>query len=246
MSDEKKPNSGHLHEIMDRSWLVHKTWSDFILTHSGLEHDPKLAEKANQIDNLLGEFYQESARLFFDLEEDEQLVQRVRDLAIRWLPGLRHKSTRHAWRHAEDVAKLVEALPFESDRERRAAMAVAWGHDLIEDGKTEAGLGVSILTLREAGVPPEIVRDIHSLTKTPGQTKEEYIDNVRLGPLRVQIVKCCDRTANLTEALTCFSGARWERYVHETLDWILPMAESLPELFKLALAPRLLELTKSR
>lgn len=107
--------------------------------------------------------------------------------------------------------------------------AVAWGHDLIEDGIDDTGADVTDDRLRAEGVPDEVVVCIKFLTKEPWMTEAFYARQVMNAPDVVRIVKCVDRIANLTEAQTSFKPDRLRRYVDETTRWILPMARDLGE-----------------
>lgn len=51
-------------------------------------------------------------------------------------------------------------------------MCIALGHDVVED------TGTTFQQLREAGMSERVIEGIRSLTKMPGQTYEEYKQNV--------------------------------------------------------------------
>ena len=65
----------------------------------------------------------------------------VASLARRWMPGARYGSDRPAWRHPEDVVEVLRRAPGIRDTltTQPVLEAVAWGHDLLEDGITESG-----------------------------------------------------------------------------------------------------------
>lgn len=140
--------------------------------------------------------------------------------------GTRYGSSRPCWEHPADVAKSVARVPGLTSAEIGYMEAVAWGHDLIEDGVTETGERVSVTTLHEAGVPIKVIASIKLLSKEKGKY-DEYETALRNAPTAVRIVKCLDRIANLTEARTTFPEERWTRYVRETKEFVLPLAESI-------------------
>jgi (p)ppGpp synthase/HD superfamily hydrolase len=159
------------------------------------------------------------------MEEQPELV---RSLAVRWMLGTRQGSNRPAWKHPEDVATLTQELPGKRTLYTQHLLeAVAWGHDLLEDGVQEDGTRVTSATLQAHRVNDLVLIGIHDLSKWPGVEKASYIKQVREAAPFIQIVKCCDRIANLTEGVDWFKDRRWARYAAETKDWILPMAEAL-------------------
>lgn len=170
----------------------------------------------------------------------------VASLARRWMPGTRHGGDRPAWRHPEDVVAVVRAVPGleATDATAPALEAVAWGHDLLEDGVTESGARVTGEVLRAEGVPEEVIGWIRLLSKDDATKGPAYVEQVRTGPDVVRIVKCADRIANLTEARGTFEPARWAKYVAETEDWILPMGRELGGAHGAWLAGRLDQLVR--
>jgi (p)ppGpp synthase/HD superfamily hydrolase len=171
-------------------------------------------------------------------------VNLVASLAKRWMPGTRHGSDRPSWMHPQDVVEVVRQVPGIRDTlsTQPTLEAVAWGHDLLEDGVTESGAKVTEDVLRAEGVPDEVVVCIKLLSKEPWMTTPWYARQVMGAPDVVRIVKCADRIANLTEARGTFDDHRWAKYVAETREWILPMAHELGGLHGRWLATRLTEL----
>lgn len=161
--------------------------------------------------------------------EDMETVDRAKALAVRWLRGVRDGSDRPSWKHPEDIVELLRQLPgVRPDLETQTYLeAVAWGHDLLEDGVREDGGKVTYNDLVDAGLPYEVVVAIHLLSKEPWMTEAWYARQVTGAPDLVRIIKCCDRIANLTEGAPVFDARRWSNYVRETESWILPMAEGL-------------------
>ena len=139
----------------------------------------------------------------------------AKDLAVRWLRGFRDgKEVRPAWKHPEDVVLLVQEIMPEEPR----LQEIAWAHDLLEDGVKEDGTPV-----REEDIPAEILPAVLVLTKR----NEAYWQLLRKSDEACRTVKCCDRIANLTEGARSFSQERWEKYVLETKEHVLPLAKGL-------------------
>lgn len=60
MPDKKeKLNSGHYHEVMDRSYVIMSNMEDFLLNHPAVSQNKKLKEKVEKAQTLLAEVYQE-------------------------------------------------------------------------------------------------------------------------------------------------------------------------------------------
>lgn len=87
--------------------------------------------------------------------------------------------------HPKDVAERVRSHDLD-------AQVVAWLHDVIEDtDETED-------SLREAGIPRELVDAIVLLTRTREMSYDDYIDRVSSSPLARQ-VKIADLISNLAD-----------------------------------------------
>lgn len=176
-----------------------------------------------------------------------EVVEKARDLAMRWMPGTRFGSARPSWKHPEDVVAVLRRLPgVRPELETQYLLeAMGWAHDLLEDGVTETGAKVTEETLRTEGLPEEVVVGVRLLSKEKWMTPAWYQRQVMGAPDLARIVKCADRIANLTEARTTFPPRRWENYVKETKAWILPMAHELGNPFGAWLALRLGELVNA-
>jgi len=159
-------------------------------------------------------------------------------LAKSWMIGYRTaipgKRRRHAWEHPADVVSiLMEEWP---DREERLQVwdidvdqmcAVAWAHDIIEDG-VNRGKPVSGADLVMNNVSIDVIRDIQHLSMLKRETKVRYLERLRSEGSRLsKIVKCADRIANLREGAPTFKPPRWERYFAETLEFIVPIARDV-------------------
>jgi (p)ppGpp synthase/HD superfamily hydrolase len=160
-------------------------------------------------------------------------------LAKRWMIGDRKgpegKPSREAWRHPEDLVLLLDE--WDTPREgwnpnlKPYLKAVAWLHDLIEDGRKEDGTQVTEQDLLDAGVDWSIVRDVVSLSQMPGEDKSVYLARLVKASWAARVVKCVDRICNLREGKDCFKEPRWARYVDETQRYILPLATNMPTFF---------------
>lgn len=160
-------------------------------------------------------------------------------LAKRWMVGERKGPpgfpSREEWRHPEDLVSLIDA--YDMPREgfnpnlKPYLKAVAWLHDLIEDGRKEDGTQVTEQDLLDAGVEWSIVRDVVSLSQVPGEDKPVYLARLDKVSWAAKFVKCVDRICNLREGKDCFKDPRWARYVDETKRYIVPLTTNIPNWF---------------
>jgi (p)ppGpp synthase/HD superfamily hydrolase len=90
--------------------------------------------------------------------------------------------------HPEAVAERLKDDPPE-------VVSTAWLHDVIED--TEE----TWKTLTDAGMPPEVVAAVETLTKTRGVPYREYLSSVKQNPI-ARKVKVADMLANLSDSPT--------------------------------------------
>ncbi len=151
-------------------------------------------------------------------------------LAKRWMPGYRQGSHRPAWQHPEDVAHFAALFckGHPLTEESQHAIAVAWMHDVLEDGY-EGSRKVTAQDMRDAGVPDAVIADVQALTHDSTILKLDYLRSLIKANYTVRYVKCCDRLANLREGRATFKPARWERYVAQTRDGVLALVETLDE-----------------
>lgn len=142
------------------------------------------------------------------------------------MPGTRQgPEKRKAWEHPQDLVRLIEAEMAYSTE----TLAVAWLHDILEDGRKEDGSPVTTDDLLGAGFPKAVVEDIKALSHREGEPKATYLERLKEASPRARIVKCVDRICNLREGKTAFKDRRWARYVGETFYFIFPLAEGLRE-----------------
>lgn len=149
-----------------------------------------------------------------------------RDLARKWTGGFRDgPGHRPAWKHPEDVVALVRQVP--GLEPLAEAEAIAWAHDLIEDGRKSDDTPVAADDLRAAGLPESVVLGVVALTRIKSLPRAEYTQRVERAPEVVRVVKCCDRIANLLEGSVTFKAGRWARYVADTRQNVLPLLRGI-------------------
>ncbi len=185
-------------------------------------------------------------------------MTQAEQLAKRWMKGRREGSSgRRAWEHPADLVRvLTEEMPITGNGEELEKMvALAWLHDLLEDGKKEDGTSVSMYDLQDEEVDGDIVNDILALTQKTLRTKEGrfvpeekslYLARLKWKSPRARLVKCVDRICNLREGKDCFKTKRWIRYVGETYYFIYPLAEDLPAVERNWLRIHLVEAVQAR
>ena len=173
-----------------------------------------------------------------------RLPAQAEALAKRWMPGDRQgkpgQTPRKAWEHPADLVRLLSERPGEfSEAGQIKALAMAWLHDVIEDGRKEDGSRVTTSDLQGLvvgyGEPSgpyldeAVVEGVVELTHPEGITKIAYYETLSEIGYIPKLVKCVDRICNLREGAGVFKPARWERYVSETRTYILPLARDLRE-----------------
>lgn len=171
-------------------------------------------------------------------------------LAKQWMPGFREGPRRRpAWEHPADLVRVLDQRPGDfSVAGQVKAKAMAWLHDVLEDGKIdgqpvtvedlqrhsyvmvahpEGGFVLPEIIADDACLPPEVIEGVLQLTHKPGASKEDYYKTLAGIDYLPKLVKCVDRVCNLHEGAETFKPARWARYVRETQTYILPLADSL-------------------
>ncbi len=98
-------------------------------------------------------------------------------------------------------------------------------HDWLEEFP-DANLD-EIYNLDEDG--PEVVKLIIELSRTPHETKEEYLTRIaEHGSYKAKIIKLADRISNMTDISTDIFNTKFIRYYSlQTEKFILPMAEEI-------------------
>lgn len=154
---------------------------------------------------------------------DTPLSKRAELFAKRYMSGKRKNSEREAWRHPEDVAKLVDSLPHFAGMERERLIALAWLHDVLEDCED-----VEAHTLSSAGIPSPVIADVIALTRRPGVPKEKYLSDLCSARRHVRLIKVLDRIANLREGASTMPTDWIIRYVYQTRTFFVPICRDLP------------------
>jgi (p)ppGpp synthase/HD superfamily hydrolase len=96
-------------------------------------------------------------------------------------------------------------------------------HDLLEeipDTKIDEILKID----DESHKVVELVKEV---SKKPEETKPEFLERILLRGSRLALLlKCADRISNLTDLhMDTQSGEKFQRYLNETEQYIIPMAE---------------------
>ncbi|MGB8939450.1 MAG: HD domain-containing protein [Streptomyces sp.] len=134
-------------------------------------------------------------------------VQVAEDIARRAHAGQLDKSGVDYITHPARVAAGVASHGGDD-----TAVAAAWLHDVLEDCDVTAG------DLLEAGIPAPVIEAVRAVTKTEGETLEDYCARVRANPVGM-LVKRADiedntdpaRTALLPEQLRVRLAAKYAR-----------------------------------
>ncbi len=170
------------------------------------------------------------------------MIEKAEQLARRWMPGLRQgPAKRKAWEHPQDLVHLLTRemnfieVPAEEQAKR---VAIAWLHDVLEDGRKENGKPVAVYDLFDEGIDQEVIDDVvglsHRVFEAPNgsvlEPKEKYLARLKEQSPRAKLVKCVDRICNLREGKDDFKTKRWIRYVGETYYFIFPLTADLPTL----------------
>jgi (p)ppGpp synthase/HD superfamily hydrolase len=178
----------------------------------------------------------------------EGMIEKAEQLARRWMPGLRQgPAKRKAWEHPQDlVSLLTKEMDFIETpaEEQEKRVAVAWLHDILEDGKKEDGTTVSVQDLCDEGIRPQVIADVLALTNEG--PKDAYLAQLKAKSPRAKLVKCVDRICNLREGKDAFKTKRWIRYVGETYYFIFPLTEGLPPLERNFLRQELIKAVEAR
>lgn len=156
-------------------------------------------------------------------EATRLIVERAYDLAAKAHEG--------QWRDGRDNAPYIThplrvalILAEEGGRTEGDLLAVALLHDVLEDTH------VTMEVMRDV-VGADITNAVELLTKeeVPPSGKEArdsaYYAGIINGGEIVRLVKCADRVDNLRGMKQLNDPERWEKYVKETKEHILPIAE---------------------
>lgn len=118
--------------------------------------------------------------------------------------------------YIDHVRRVADAQ--ETDKAR----VLAWLHDVVEDG------GISVKTLREAGIPFGIALKAETLARKKRERYADYIERlIKTGSTSILLVKIADMKDNMRAG--CPEGLLNERYKKQ-----LPRLEAALELQKAA------------
>lgn len=155
-------------------------------------------------------------------------------LAKLWMTGYRKSippggSPRSAWAHPQDLVKVIQEelvmlIPEAPVLDYLAR--VAWLHDVLEDGIKSNGVLITEDDLWDCGVEAQVIQDVVSISRRPGEDKEVYLERLIDTPMQVRLLKCIDRACVLREAPK-MGVAWWDNYSSSTRKFILPLARSL-------------------
>jgi (p)ppGpp synthase/HD superfamily hydrolase len=100
-------------------------------------------------------------------------------------------------------------------------------HDVFEDSKCVSA--DEIIRLDADG--PEVYKLAIEVTRTPEESKDQYLERVLTkGSRRAKILKCADRISNLTDLHSDIFDKQFVlRYISETKKWVYPMASEVNE-----------------
>jgi len=112
--------------------------------------------------------------------------------------------------HIFDVVRETHAIVIErgivdGSDEYWKYIAVAFGHDLIED------TSVKIDTLLWSNIPVDAVNGIDMMTKRNGESRTEYIERVKSDKYS-HLVKQADSLSNLTHSIRAGNSKRIAKY----------------------------------
>lgn len=160
----------------------------------------------------------------------KNIVDIASRMAAKYMPGKRQGSGRHAWEHPGDVVAYLQGLGVDDSQ----TLAVAWLHDILEDGMLD-GYSVdysSILDelIRDYGeedLPVQVMNIVQSLSHQTNEPKSAYLASLAEASEEAKLVKCADRICNLREGVDTFKRDRWIRYIGETYYFIYPLTKGL-------------------
>jgi (p)ppGpp synthase/HD superfamily hydrolase len=98
-------------------------------------------------------------------------------------------------------------------------------HDLFED--TKCSTPEDIISIDKDG--NDVYKLVIEVTRTKDETKDEFLERILMnGSTNAKILKCADRISNLTDLHTdIFDKEFIKKYIEETKDWVIPMAEQV-------------------
>ena len=185
--------------------------------------DPAEREEVMLSEEIEGNDNAEKERLTADFIAELSVVSRMERLARIW-----HEGTYRSGRlsdvpyveHPADVVAMLKSWGY-NEKDDAVTLAVAWGHDLLED--TAIGEERIYAVLGEGEVPRRIVEGIKMLTFRPsvanddpeyGRQKAAYISHVaREATPEILPVKMADRICNTLDFHKCEEIQRARTYL---------------------------------
>lgn len=138
----------------------------------------------------------------------------MRDLAFKWHKGAERKGPGHVpyITHPQAVVERLRKWGVEDDE----TLAIAWGHDLLED------TAVTEDEILACG-GQRVLDGIKALTHRKGEDKSAYISNLASSaPYAVLLIKCADRICNAED----FRRIGMSDYADEYLEKGKPLFEA--------------------
>lgn len=157
-----------------------------------------------------------------DVEKLKNLVLAPYIMKATALIGVRRKVGGNQFRHV--MASLIILLDYKYFNDP-VLLKAAVLHDLIEDVPFT---DLEDLRYIDADAPA-VLSLVMEVTRQPGQSKRDYLENIRdKGSAQARLLKIADRISNLTDLHPgVFTEEKIHRYLTETEEFILPMAQAL-------------------
>jgi (p)ppGpp synthase/HD superfamily hydrolase len=157
---------------------------------------------------------------------------RLAELRQGWAFAMRHHGRQRrpsGAPYAQHLLETIEVLVEGPGVLRREVLLAALLHDVVEDTPC------TVEDVRDR-FGPEVAELVGWVTKPPtlrGQerlaVREAYLARLAEAPADAVLVKLADRLGNVQKLENLPGEARRERYYHETVRWILPLAATVPD-----------------
>lgn len=157
------------------------------------------------------------------------------------MPGYRNDGVTPNWKHPVDVANIFEEMINQVGFEISPPynyedfILTALLHDIYEDGVDENNQRITNYTLSNLGINKYVINSVYYLTKADSThfgnfgLIDYFFDLGENGTLAATVIKCCDRIANLRDAVHTFKPHRLARYKWETKIMVIPLAKLVGE-----------------
>ena len=124
------------------------------------------------------------------------LVEFAKELATGWHSNQTRRGGEPYTEHLRRVAERVALRGLGPEHQ-----AVAWLHDVVEDGHTTAE------ALRKR-FPASVAEAVEAISKRPGEKYEDYLVRVKANPIALE-VKISDMLDNMSDKPTIDARARY-------------------------------------